>query len=100
LKKEVESLRGEIGALMQTAVQASSDALQEQEEVVISGERNLLTVSDFSNDMTHLRRAFDLFEQKTQLMRLLDISSQAAGVRIYIGGESTVVPFEELSIVS
>ena len=42
-------------------------------------------------DMTHLRRALDLFEQKTQLMRLLDISSQAEGVRIYIGGESQVV---------
>jgi heat-inducible transcriptional repressor len=28
------------------------------------------------------------------------VSSQAAGVRIFIGGESQVVPFEELSIVS
>ena len=45
-------------------------------------------------------RLFDLFEQKTQLMRLLDVSSQAEGVRIYIGGESRVVPFEELSVVT
>jgi heat-inducible transcriptional repressor len=44
--------------------------------VVISGERNLLAVSDFSSDMGQLRRAFDLFEQKTQLMRLLDVSSR------------------------
>ena len=100
LKVEVEKLQGEIATLMQTAVQASSEAMSQQDEVVISGERNLLAVSDFSSDMTHLRRAFDLFEQKTQLMRLLDISSQAAGVRIFIGGESQVVPFEELSIVS
>jgi heat-inducible transcriptional repressor len=101
LKNEVESLRGEIASLMQAAVHVSSEALsQEQDEVVISGERNLLSVSDFAGDMGNLRRAFDLFEQKTQLMRLLDISSQAAGVRIYIGGESQVVPFEELSIVS
>lgn len=101
LKGEVEKLRGEIVTLMQTAVEASSEALKEdQEEVVISGERNLLAVSDFSSDMTHLRRAFELFEQKTQLMRLLDISSQADGVRIFIGGESQIVPFEELSVVS
>ncbi|MDD0839296.1 heat-inducible transcriptional repressor HrcA [Curvibacter sp. HBC61] len=101
LKGEVESLRGEIAALMQAAVNASSDAHhQSQDEVVISGERNLLSVSDFSGDLSHLRRAFDLFEQKTQLMRLLDISSQAEGVRIFIGGESQVVPFEELSVVS
>jgi heat-inducible transcriptional repressor len=100
LKAEVESLRSEIATLMQTAVDASSQAMREQDEVVISGERNLLQVQDFSTDMSHLRRAFELFEQKTQLMRLLDISSQAAGVRIFIGGESQVVPFEELSIVS
>jgi heat-inducible transcriptional repressor len=101
LKHEVEKLRGEIASLMQAAVEVGTDASgTAKDDVVISGERNLLAVSDFSHDMDHLRRAFDLFEQKTQLMRLLDISSQAEGVRIYIGGESQVVPFEELSIVS
>ena len=101
LKSEVDLLRGEIASLMQAAVNVSSEALsQAQDEVVISGERNLLSVSDFSSDMGNLRRAFDLFEQKTQILRLLDISSQAEGVRIYIGGESQVVPFEELSVVS
>jgi heat-inducible transcriptional repressor len=101
LQREVDSLRSEIAALMQAAVQVSSEAMsQSQDEVVISGERNLLSVSDFSSDMGQLRRAFDLFEQKAQLMRLLDMSSQAEGVRIYIGGESHIVPFEELSVVS
>ncbi|MDO9313159.1 MAG: heat-inducible transcriptional repressor HrcA [Burkholderiaceae bacterium] len=101
LKTEVDALRGEIATLMQAAVQAGSDAVADsQEQVVISGERNLLTVQDFSSDMGSLRKLFDLFEQKTQLMRLLDVSSRAEGVRIYIGGESHVVPFEELSVVS
>jgi heat-inducible transcriptional repressor len=67
---------------------------------VISGERNLLGVQDFGQDMGSLRRLFDLFEQKAQLLRLLDNSSRAEGVRIFIGGESRVVPFEELSVVS
>jgi heat-inducible transcriptional repressor len=100
LHKEVEKLRGEIATLMQQAVTASTEALKAQDDVVIAGERNLLSVSDFSSDMSHLRRAFELFEEKAQLMRLLDISSQAEGVRIYIGGESKFVPIEELSIVS
>jgi len=100
LKGEVELLRGEVAALMQAAVNVGSDDQSNEADVVVSGERNLLAVSDFSSDMDHLRRAFDLFEQKTQILRLLDISSQAEGVRIYIGGESHVVPFEELSIVS
>ena len=100
IKSEVQALRDEIAGLMQAAVDASSDAMQQADEVVISGERNLLAVSDFSSDMGQLRRAFDLFEQKTQLMRLLENSSQAEGVRIYIGGESRIVPIEELSVVS
>ncbi|HEY8707291.1 MAG TPA: heat-inducible transcriptional repressor HrcA [Burkholderiaceae bacterium] len=101
LKTEVDALRSEIATLMQAAVQAGSEAhADSQEQVVISGERNLLTVRDFSSDMGSLRKLFDMFEQKTQLMRLLDVSSRAEGVRIYIGGESMVVPFEELSVVS
>ncbi len=101
LLAEVESLRGEIATLMQATVQVSTEALsQPHNDVVISGERNLLSVSDFSSDMGQLRRAFDLFEQKAQLVRLLDISAQAEGVRIYIGGESQIVPMEELSVVS
>jgi heat-inducible transcriptional repressor len=101
LKSELQSLQGEIASLMQAAVQASSDAMaQPADEVVISGERNLLSVSDFASDMGQLRRTFDMFEQKTQLLHLLDTSAQAQGVRIYIGGESHIVPFEELSVVS
>ena len=101
LKNEVEILRSEIAGLMDAAVTVNSEAMTEtQDEVVISGERNLLKVSDFSSDMGNLRRAFALFEQKAQIMRLLDIAGQAEGVRIFIGGESQVVPFEDLSIVS
>ncbi|HNN34721.1 MAG TPA: heat-inducible transcriptional repressor HrcA, partial [Ottowia sp.] len=101
LRHEVDSLRGEIAKLMHAAVQLGSEAMtQAQDEVVISGERNLLAVSDFSGDLGQLRRAFDLFEQKAQLIRLLDMSSQAEGVRIFIGGESQMVPVEDLSVVS
>jgi heat-inducible transcriptional repressor len=101
LKSEVDALRGEIAALMQAAVEAGSEALGDgTEQVVIAGERNLLGVQDFGQDMGSLRRLFDLFEQKTQLMRLLDVSSRAEGVRIFIGGESQVVPYEQLSVVT
>jgi heat-inducible transcriptional repressor len=101
LRNEVDSLRTEIASLMAAAVNMNSEAAAEaQDEVVIAGERNLLQLSDFSNDMGNLRRAFALFEQKAQIMRLLDSAGQAEGVRIFIGGESQVVPFEELSVVS
>ncbi len=100
LKHEIDALRGEIASLMQAAVQASEAMAGGAETVVVSGERKLIGVQEFGNDMGSLRRLFDVFEQKTELMRLLDVSSRAEGVRIYIGGESKVVPFEELSVVT
>ncbi len=100
LKREIEALRSEIAALMQAAVQTGEQLAESGEHVVVSGERNLLDVQDFGHDMGSLRRLFGVFEQKTELMRLLDVSSRAEGVRIYIGGESQVVPFEELSVVT
>lgn len=103
LRTEVEQLRSQVADLMQAAVNISAEALSpatQEEQVVIAGQSNLLAVSDFSHDMHNLRRAFDLFEQKTQILRLLDFSSQAEGVRIFIGGESHIVPIEDLSVVS
>jgi heat-inducible transcriptional repressor len=100
LKGEMEALRADIAALMQAAVQLGGEISEDADQVVVKGERNLLEVEELGNDVGTLRRMFDLFERKAQLMRLLDGSSRAEGVRIYIGGESEVVPFESLSVVS
>lgn len=101
LKSEIDELRGEIATLMQAAVDAGTEAMQENvDNVIVSGERNLLGVRDLADDMGSLRRMFDLFEQKTELMRLLEVSSRAEGVRIFIGGESQMLPYESLSVVT
>lgn len=101
LGDELRQLRDDMMKLMQAAVEAGSDAMTEaSEEVVISGERNLLSVADLSSNMGSLRKMFDLFEQKTTLVTLLDTSSKATGVQIFIGGESQVVPLEEMSVVT
>ncbi len=101
LQGELRQLRDDMTRLMQAAVEAGSDAMtDDSDDVVISGERNLLSVADLSSNMTSLRKLFDMFEQKTGLMQLLDISSKATGVQIFIGGESTLVPMEEMSVVT
>src|SRR3546814_19437121 len=43
---------------------------------------------------------FSLFEHKTDLLQLLDISSRAQGVQIYIGGDSQLLPMEEVSVIT
>lgn len=101
LQGELRQLRDDMGRLMQAAVEAGSEAMaDDSEDMVIAGERNLLSVSDLSSNMTSLRQMFDMFEQKTGLMQLLDVSSKASGVQIYIGGESNLVPMDEMSVVT
>jgi len=101
LQGELKQLRDDMTRLMQAAVEAGSDAMNDNsDDVVISGERNLLSVSDLSSNMVSLRQLFDLFEQKTSLMQLLDVSNKATGVQIFIGGESSLVPMDQMSVVT
>jgi heat-inducible transcriptional repressor len=99
LHSELRQLHEDISALMEAAVQAGSEAEAESNPVVVSGERNLLGISDLATDVQTLRRLFDLFEHKTRLIHLLDTSIGAQGVQIYIGGESQLVPMDEMSMV-
>ncbi|MBU9127289.1 heat-inducible transcriptional repressor HrcA [Burkholderia multivorans] len=100
LRDEIDQLRGDMTALMHAAVTASTEVPDTEDTVLISGERNLLEVADLSSDMARLRKLFDVFDQKTGLLQLLDVSSHAQGVQIFIGGESTLVPIEEMSVVT
>jgi heat-inducible transcriptional repressor len=100
LRTEIDQLRGDMTHLMQQAVAASTDESDPGETVLISGERNLLEVADLSSDMARLRKLFDVFDQRTSLLQLLDVSSHAQGVQIFIGGESNLVPIEEMSVVT
>jgi heat-inducible transcriptional repressor len=101
IREELKQLREDMTVLMTAAVEVSSQAMEAvPEDYVISGERNLLEVSELSSNMTSLRKLFDLFETKTHLIHLLDISSQAAGVQIFIGGESDMLPLDECSMVT
>jgi len=101
LREELRQLRDDMTQLLTRAVEASSDAVAgPAEEYVLSGERNLLHVQDLSSNMASLRRLFDLLEQRTSLLQLLEMGSRAHGVQIYIGGESGLVPLDECSIVT
>ena len=101
LQEELEKLRENISQLMRLAVEAGREAASEpSEEYVLSGEKNLLHVQELSSNMQSLRRLFDMFEHKTGILQLLDVSSRAHGVQIFIGGESGLVPLDEYSVVT
>ena len=100
LARELRSLRDDIAGLMAAAVDVGEGVLAEGDHVVVAGERNLLSSDDLASNMQRLKRLFDLFEQKTSLLHLLDVSQRAQGVQIYIGGESGIVPLDECSVVT
>lgn len=100
LSTELTQLREDISRLMQAAAEVGAEAADEGDSVVISGERKLLDVTDIASDMDRLRKMFSLFEKKTDLLQLLDVSSRAQGVQIYIGGDSQLVPMDEVTVVT
>lgn len=100
LKKELSSLQADISRLMQAAVEAGTSDPDLDESVVIAGESKLLDISEIASDMDRLRRMFSLFEKKTDLLQLLDVSSHAHGVQIYIGGDSELVPMDDVSVIT
>jgi heat-inducible transcriptional repressor len=101
LDSELKQLRSEMISLMSAAIEAGGDAINESSEaVVLTGERNLLQVHDLSDNLISLKKLFELFERKTKLLQLLELSRQAHGVKIFIGGESDVASLEEFSVVT
>ncbi|QRM20341.1 heat-inducible transcriptional repressor HrcA [Dechloromonas sp. TW-R-39-2] len=101
LSIEIQQLREDIKPLMAMTLEAGDAAMSESATpYVISGERNLLGVEDLSSNMKRLRELFDLFEQRSSLIRLLEVSNRAEGVQIYIGGESGIAPLDECSVVT
>jgi heat-inducible transcriptional repressor len=101
LQDELKQLRSDMTELMSAAVDAGTEATTDAKaQYVISGERNLLDSEDLSTNMGRLRQLFDLFEQRTGLMQLLDLSTRADGVQVFIGGESGIAPLDECSVVA
>jgi heat-inducible transcriptional repressor len=101
LHEELRELRQDMIGLLSAALEAGNRAVSEgNEQYVISGERNLLASRDLSHDMGRLRQLFELFEHKTSLVQILDLSLRGEGVQIFIGGESGVSAPDEVSVVT
>jgi heat-inducible transcriptional repressor len=101
LQGELREIGQDLIKLMSAALDAGNRALAEgSEQYVISGERNLLSVQELSQDMSRLKQLFELFERKTSLFQILDVSLRGQGVQIFIGGESGVTAPDDVSVVT
>jgi len=93
-----------LNQLMRDAIRVAQQAvgegnLQGEPEYVIAGETNLMEFAELSN-VEKLRRLFDAFTSKRDILHLLDQSLGAEGVQIFIGQESGYQILDNCSLVT
>lgn len=94
--------RQQLDGLMRTAIQLAEKAIDPETpepECVVTGQTNLLYIADEKGGADRLRQLFDLFQQKRDLLGLMDSCIKAQGVQIFIGQESGYQHLEACSLV-
>jgi heat-inducible transcriptional repressor len=99
MQQDSDVMQRAMHAAMAMARQMFTDENPEQPGLVVSGESNLLDVPELG-DVKKLRRLFDTFNAKRDLLHLLDQCLRTSGVQIFIGGESGYSALEECSVVA
>ncbi|GAB4297595.1 MAG: heat-inducible transcriptional repressor HrcA [Desulfuromonadia bacterium] len=100
IREEMESDKARYDALMERALAVSQRALETEEaQIFIEGQLTILEQPEFA-DVERMREIFRGFEEKSQLLSLLDRCCGAEGVRIFIGSESKLSHLEEMSLIT
>lgn len=102
LLKELRDTRARMDAVMRDAISVAEQVLKKNEEddnLIFAGQTNLLEFNELSNVET-LRDLFEAFNEKRQVLRLLDQCLNTEGVQIFIGEESGYDILDECSIVT
>ncbi len=103
LLREMQKASEDMQRMMQLALEIARRMFtgdkEDVDDLVVSGESNLMEFPELS-DMQKLRKLFDAFTAKRDLLHLLDQSMRADGVKIFIGSESGYEALEECSVVA
>jgi heat-inducible transcriptional repressor len=100
--REMQEARSQIDQYLEDALDLANQALEQEaagEEYVMAGESRLFD-SVNAQELARLRDLFDSFEQKKDLLHLLERCSHAEGVQIFIGEESGYEVFGNYSVVT
>jgi len=99
---ELRAARESMNEMMLAAVDMAEKALvtePEADEVMVAGQTNLMESGDLG-DMDKLRRLFEAFNEKRDLLHLLDHSLGATGIQIFIGEESGYNALGDCSVIT
>ena len=100
LLEELSELRSNVNNIMEAVLLAMEEvcSLNAHDDLLTSGESNLLQYAELS-DINKLRELFNVFNEKTDLLKLLDGCTSAEGVEIFIGSESGYSVLSDCSVV-
>jgi heat-inducible transcriptional repressor len=100
LQTELAELRSDVNSIMETVLNAMQEVcnLSVHDDLKTSGESNLLQYAELT-DINKLRSIFNVFNEKTDLLKLLDGCTSASGVEIFIGSESGYSVLRDCSII-
>ncbi|MFZ5467752.1 MAG: heat-inducible transcriptional repressor HrcA [Pseudomonadota bacterium] len=102
LLAEMDKVRSDLNTLMREAILLTEQALGATApgpDLVISGQSNLVGLEEMGN-LASMKRLFEAFETKRDILHLLDQSERAEGVQIFIGGESGYDPLQDCSLIA
>lgn len=100
LLEELRSAREEMELLMAQALELADQALADDaEDMLVAGQTRLIGVQDLSN-LDRLRELFEAFSSKREILRVLERTLRAQGVRIFIGEETGMAPLDGVSLVT
>ena len=100
LLNELAELRTDVNSIMETVLKAMEEVcnLSAHDDLLTSGESNLFQYAELS-DINKLQNLFNVFNEKTDLLKLLDGCTSAEGVEIFIGSESGYSVLSDCSVV-
>lgn len=99
MQKDSEAMQQAMATAMHMARSLFIDQEDTGAGLVVSGESYLMEFPELGN-IDKLRKLFDAFSTKRDLLHLLDQSIHATGMQIFIGGESGYQALEECSVVT
>jgi heat-inducible transcriptional repressor len=103
LVRQLQETRQHMNQLMLDAIQVAQKVFDtktdERMEYVIAGETNLMGFAELSN-VDKLRRLFEAFNEKHDILQLLDCCLRADGIQIFIGQESGYRILNDISVVT
>jgi heat-inducible transcriptional repressor len=106
VQQELQSERVQYQALEKRALELSAQALagerEKREQVIVEGQVRLLDGMEHLDpaELAKMKALFRAIEEKRLLAQLLDETSKAPGIRVFIGAETQIEELKDFTVIA